>query len=190
LTDVVAKHHSSIESKIDVTNVEDGTQGSIILWNAENAYKALLAAGEFVDKQRILARRLDTNRTFDVVSSICNSFEASNKSIENATAILVTCGKLTTGGTPTEFYSELVGAVDTVSGDIPGSIVKLSLGSPGAKADNRGLIGSIYFFADQMAMENYLHGDAWAREQSETPWQNVNVQKFVVTDKTPPSPAA
>ena len=51
LSDMKQRHHAAMEHKLDLV-AADGSQGSIILWSGENAFKAMLAAGEFQDKQR------------------------------------------------------------------------------------------------------------------------------------------
>lgn len=47
LNDVKQKHHAAMEHKIDVVSKDNGAAGSFVLWTGENAFKAMLAAGEF-----------------------------------------------------------------------------------------------------------------------------------------------
>merc|ERR550514_1430093 len=100
LADVQQRHHDAMEHKLDVVG-QDGLQSTVILWSGVNAFKAMLAAGEFQDKQRTLQRRIDIDRQWDVVMNPTRvAFETSGRSMSETKAILVTSGKLNTGATP------------------------------------------------------------------------------------------
>jgi len=177
-------HFDAMEHKIDLIG-EDSKHASVILWSAENAFKAQLAAGEFQDKQRHLARRVKQDRQFEVVEAPTRvSLETSGKAISDAKAVLIINGTVT-GGTPTEFFNEALAAdeggaaMGQTFGSIPGVIGKIFL--QGTNGNEAKIVGGCYLFVDEQSMNNYLAGDVWAKAQAETPWENVKIEKFVVS---------
>lgn len=191
-TDVLQRHHPAMEYKLDLI-AKDGTQGVLILWSGENAFKAMMAAGEFQDKQRSLRRRIQTERQFDIVLEPTRvAFDTSGKSVLDAKAVLIVSGRLTTGASPTEFFKEALsmdGAV--VMGrsflGVPGMISKIVLqGSQGGEANS---IGGCYLFEDQQSMEDYLTSDLWAKEQAETPWEDMRLEQYGLVSNDVPSAA-
>lgn len=184
-TDVKKAHFDAMEHKIDLIG-EDSKHASVILWSAENAFKAQLAAGEFQDKQRHLARRVKQDRQFEVVEAPTRvSLETSGKAISDAKAVLIINGTVTTGGTPTEFFNEALAAdeggaaMGQTFGSIPGVIGKIFL--QGTNGNEAKIVGGCYLFVDEQSMLDYLAGDIWAKAQAETPWENVKIEKFVVS---------
>jgi len=187
--DVLQRHHSAMEHKLDLI-AQDGTKGVLILWSGQNAFKAMLAAGEFQDKQRTLQRRVDTERSFDVVMEPTRvAFETSGKSVSDATAVLVISGRMTTGTSPTEFFNDALStdeaakAMGSTFGSIPGVISKIFLcGTQGREAK---LIGGCYLFETQQSMSDYLSSETWAKARTETPWEDVKIEQYVVADLPP-----
>jgi len=184
-TDVLQRHHDAMEHKLDLL-CEDGTKGVLILWNGANAFKAMLAAGEFQDKQRILQRRIDTDRQFDIVMAPTRAaFETSGKLVPDAAALLVISGKVTTG-TPTEYFkskADSAAEMGKTFGSIPGVISNLVLqGTQGREAK---LIGGCYLFDDQQSMRAYLSSETWAKMRAETPWEDVRIEQYVIASDVP-----
>jgi len=182
-TDVKQKHHQAMEHKLDLVR-SDGTNGVLILWSGENAFKATMAAGSFQDRQRILQRRIDTDRQFDIVSAPTRAtFEASGKLVSDAQAVLVVTG-LCTGPSPTEFYNEALSeegaaaAMAKPTEHIPGAICNIFLqGSQGREAK---LMGDVLLFADEQSMEDYVASELWAKARAEASWQDVKVERYVI----------
>lgn len=179
--DVQQRHHDAMEHKLDLVD-QSGMAGVLILWKGINSFKAMMAAGEFQDKQRILQRRVDSDRQFDIVMQPTDkAFTTSGKSVSDTKAVLIINGKAT-GASPTDFYKAALseeGAADAMGeqyGSIPGVISKLFLqGTQGREAK---LMGGVYLFESQQSMEAYLESDLWAKERAETPWEDVKIEQF------------
>ena len=196
--DVLARHHAQIEHKLDLVSSDGAQHGSLIFWtgptdDAENAFKAMLAAGEFIDKQRNLRRRIEANRVFDLAQpSTRTSWQRSAQSIDQAAAVLMVTGKLNTGESPAQYFRAAQEAgdvgVDALS-RVPGMIARMCLASSGAKAESLGAIGGCYLFTDEEAMAAFTESDIWAQELAAHPWESVSVEKFGVM-AAPAAPAA
>jgi len=182
-TDVLQRHTDAMEHKIDLVGT-DGTQGSLVMWSGANAFKAMLAAGEFQDRKRILQRRIETDRQFGIVTAPTRvAFETSGRTVDETRAVLIVSGRMTTDAKPAEFFSEVTAAdggaaLGKASGSIPGAIAQLFLaGSQGREAK---LVGGIYLFVDQQSLENYLASELWAKARAEMPWEDVKVEQYAV----------
>jgi len=161
----------------------DGTQGAIILWSGQNAFKAMLAAGDFQDRKRILQRRIDTDRQFEIVMEPTRmSFEASGKRVADARSVLLVSGRSTTG-TPIEFFKEAMsqdgGAeMGQTAGGIPGVVGQLFLaGTHGREAQ---LTCACYLFIDEQSLDQFLASGLWAKVQAEMRWEEMKVERFAV----------
>jgi hypothetical protein len=187
--DVQQRHHGAMEHKVDLVD-QSGMASVLILWKGVNAFKAMMAAGEFQDKQRILQRRIDTDRQFDVVvEPTREAFETSGKSVSDTKAVLVVNGRITSGSSPTGHFKAALSeegaaaAMGQTYGSIPGVISNLFLqGSQGREAK---LIGGAYLFESQESLEAYLASDLWAKVLAETPWEDVKIEQYTVVSDVP-----
>ena len=173
MADKLKRHTPEMETKLDLV-AADGTNVCIIAWSGENAYKAMLAAGEFQDKQR-LWRRIKKDRKFDVeLEATRKSFEMSEKEIESAKAVLCVSGNLAEGTTPTACYD--------ATAEIPGSVGQIFLSGtadPKTGAAQRE-IGIFTCFETMDALESYLESESWATVKAQTSWEEVTVEKYAV----------
>ena len=179
MVDKLQRHTPEMEMKLDLV-AEDGTNVCIIGWSGENAYKAMLAAGTFQDSQR-LWRRIKKDRKFDIdVEQTRSTFAASGKEVKDTGAVLLVSGKLTEGTPPSTFHEA------ATKSDIPGIIGQIFLaGTPDPKT---GAVlsgsGAVYLFSTNDALEAFLSSESWQATRDATPWEEVNVEKYLV-----PTPA-
>lgn len=175
MTDKLQRHTPEMETKLDLV-AEDGTNVCIIGWSGENAYKAMLAAGVFQDSQR-LWRRIKKDRKFDIdVEQTRSTFVASGKEIASTGAVLLVTGKLTEGSPTSTYYTA------ATNSSIPGIVGQIFLaGTPDPKTGTvPSGCGVVYLFNTVEALEAYMGSDDWKAVQTETPWEEVSAEKYVV----------
>jgi len=182
-TDVLQRHTDAMQHKIDLVGA-DGTQGSVIFWDGANAFKAMLSAGEFQDRKRILQRRIESDRQFGIVTAPTRvSFETSGKSVEETRAVLMIQGTLTVDASPMDFFKELTAedggaSMGGASASIAGVVAHVPLAGWQNKEAKK--IGGLYLFVDQQSMDTFLASDVWAKARAETPWADVTVEQYTV----------
>jgi len=173
-SDVVKRHHKAMEHKIDLVG-EDGTAACIVLWLGDNSFKAMLNAGEFQDRQRILQRRVATSRLIDVVEEPKASLD-----MTAANAVLLVTGKHSVdAGSAEEFF-----AAQALT-DIPGAVGKVFL-----RASDKKALGGCYFFSDEQSMAAYAASELFSAAHADAPIADMKVERYVVATVAPPSPAA
>ena len=165
---------------------EDGTSGAVLVWSGRNVMDSQNLMGAFQDNSRGKFRSIKGNRHFQVAEPCTQvSFETSGRSADDAKAVLVINGSLTTGESAKEFFAaaqaEEGGAtLGQTFGAIPGVIAKIFL-----QSIQGGVIGGCYLFSDAQSVDDYLASDTWASAKADTPWENVSVEKYTVLDDEP-----
>ncbi len=116
------------------------------------------------------------------IAETCTQFavETSGPSAEDAKAILLIRGTLTTGESAKAYFAEAAQAeggstLGKTTGVVPGVVAKIFLQQVAGN-----VIGGCYLFRDAQSLDAYLASDLWASERAETPWQNVLVDKYTV----------
>ena len=112
------------------------------------------------------------------VAETCTQFavETSSPSAEDAKAILLIRGTLTTGESAKAYFAEAAQAeggstLGKTTGVVPGVVAKIFLQQVAGN-----VIGGCYLFRDAQSLDAYLASDLWASERAETPWQSVLVE--------------
>ena len=166
-SDVAQSHHAAMEYKIDFQNADDGTGLCLILWSGANSFKASLEAGSFLDRQRILQRRVASSVHMDVTG--CDSFEECT--LADAKAILMVTG------VPQDESAGLGEAFAS----IPKTVGKLSFKSTAFESGKKVITGC-YCFASQQDMDEYVASDAFATARAEAPWEadGVKIERLVL----------
>jgi len=183
------------ERKLDVVR-EDGIKASILFWTGPNGntVKASVNMCDFEDKQRGVMRRVTRNLKFDIAqpcTRVC--LETTGRSPSEAKAVLLIRGKLTTGGSPHEFFAAAQNAPEAEGGaamgrsfgEIPGVITKVFLQS----RERDGVVGGVYLFLDAASRDEYLESELWQSARDETPWADLTIEKYEVVSELPAAAA-
>ena len=121
------------------------------------------------------------NHHFQIAEPKQFAVEPSSLSDEDAKAILLIRGTLTTGESAKAYFAEAAhteegrSMLGKTTGAIPGIVAKMFL-----QQIEGNIIGGCYLFRDAQSLDAYLASDLWASERAETPWQDVLVDKYTV----------
>ena len=166
----------------------DGVSSCFIVWLGSNLMQSQNLMSQFQDRSRSRFRQVERNLHFQIAKTHLAA-ETSSASADNAKAILLIRGTLTTGESAKTYFGD---AAQTAGGSkfgqttdgVPGVVAKIFL-----QQVEGNVIGGCYLFRDEQSLDAYLASDLWASETAETPWQDVLVDKYTV-DAEPTAGAA
>ena len=166
----------------------DGVSSCFVVWSGSNLMQSQNLMSQFQDRSRSRFRQVERNLHFQIAKTQLAA-ETSSASADNAKAILLIRGTLTTGESAKAYFGDAAQAAggskfgQTTDG-VPGVVAKIFLQQVAGN-----VIGGCYLFRDEQSLDAYVASDLWASETAETPWQDVLVDKHTV-DAEPAAGAA
>lgn len=176
----VHERTDGLHRKYNVTDA-DGLCGTFLVWSGSNLMQSQNLMSQFQDRSRCRFRCVQANHHFQIAEQCTQlAAEASDPSADDAKAILLVRGTLTTGESAKTYFApaqagEGGSALGKATSAVPGTVATIFL----QQIHGNG-IGGCYLFRDAQSLDEYLASDLWASTRADTPWQEVLVEKYSV----------